>query len=136
MKGWYKESYRHYLARKGVHTAKRVKRKELIIGGLADNKPDSLFDKKQLAAGIKVEMEHTNNPKLAKEIAKDHLTEDKQYYTHLAEMEKKHQKKYMANSWRILSSKMYRGKSKDAKDEEEMKDAKGEEEMDDKKNTG
>lgn len=61
---------------------------ELITDGLADGKPDSDFNKDQLAAGIKVEMEHTNDPNVAKEIAKDHLTEDPEYYVKLATIEK------------------------------------------------
>jgi 8-oxo-dGTP pyrophosphatase MutT (NUDIX family) len=63
---------------------------ELVVGGKADGKPASIFPKDQIAKGVKVEREHTNNPAMAKEIAKDHLTEDKKYYTHLKEMEDKH----------------------------------------------
>ena len=37
--------------------------------------------------GIKVEMEHTSNRAIAKEIAKDHLIEFSDYYTSLLEME-------------------------------------------------
>ena len=37
----------------------------------------------QLQDGIKVEMEHTDNPELAQEIAMDHLTERPDYYTEL-----------------------------------------------------
>jgi hypothetical protein len=40
------------------------------------------------AKGIKVEMEHTNDPEVAKEISKDHLTEFPMYYTGLAKLEK------------------------------------------------
>jgi hypothetical protein len=43
--------------------------------------PDSKFDRKQLKMGIKVEMEHTDCPKVAKMIAKAHLDEHKKYYT-------------------------------------------------------
>lgn len=60
---------------------------DLIKGGLADNKPDSAFDSTQLAKGAKVEREHTNDPAIAREIAKDHLTEDPAYYKKLAKME-------------------------------------------------
>ena len=49
--------------------------------------PDSKFDKKQLAMGVKVEKEHTDNPTLAKEVAKDHLAEIADYYTRLKKME-------------------------------------------------
>jgi len=52
----------------------------------------SSVDAKQLAMGIKVEMEHTNDKKIAEKIALDHLTEDPLYYTHLDEMERKYSK--------------------------------------------
>lgn len=67
---------------------KSIKKDELA-GGLADDKTPGDFDEKQLEAGIKVEMEHTNDKKLAREIAMDHLTEDKDYYKKLKEIEKK-----------------------------------------------
>jgi CheY-like chemotaxis protein len=38
-------------------------------------------DKKQLAIGILVELEHTDDPKEAEEIARTHLEEDGKYYT-------------------------------------------------------
>ena len=43
--------------------------------------------KKQLVIGIEVEMEHTDDPSMAAEIAKDHLTEDPDYYTKLKKIE-------------------------------------------------
>lgn len=64
-----------------------------LTGGLADKKKPEDFDPEQLAMGIKVEMEHTNDPAKAKEIAMDHLVEDPNYYTHLKAMEEKHQGK-------------------------------------------
>ena len=47
-------------------------------------------DAKQLAMGIKVEMEHTNNKVLASRISLDHLAEhnNSDYYTRLLKMEK------------------------------------------------
>jgi len=45
--------------------------------------------KKQLAKGIKVELEHTDDIKFAIEIAKDHLYEDLDYYTKLSKIESK-----------------------------------------------
>jgi hypothetical protein len=39
---------------------------------------------KELEAGIAVEMEHTDDPKVAKRIALDHLAEDPEYYEKLA----------------------------------------------------
>jgi hypothetical protein len=50
--------------------------------------PDSMFNKSQLHKGIKVEKEHTDCPRLAKAIAKAHLSESPVYYTYLARMEK------------------------------------------------
>lgn len=44
-------------------------------------------DSKELAMGIKVEMEHTKNKAIAKRIALDHLAELKDYYTRLKKME-------------------------------------------------
>ena len=37
----------------------------------------------ELAAGIKIEMEHTDDKAVADKIARDHLEEDSQYYTKL-----------------------------------------------------
>lgn len=47
------------------------------------NIPDSKFNATQLRAGIKVEMEHTNNKFIAKAIAKAHLSEKSDYYSRL-----------------------------------------------------
>jgi len=58
-----------------------------LKGGLADNKPASDFDPDQMEMGKKVELEHTDDPQLAEEIAKDHLDEIKDYYTRLNKME-------------------------------------------------
>ena len=60
-----------------------------LEGGIGDETDPATLDPKEYAMGEKVEMEHTNDPKLAREIARDHLTEDPKYYTHLKEMEDK-----------------------------------------------
>lgn len=52
---------------------------DVLSGGLGDNQPDKKYDPDQLEKGIRVELEHTNNPELAKEIAKDHLEESKDF---------------------------------------------------------
>lgn len=62
--------------------------KDLIPGGLADKKEKSDFPADQMITGIDVEMEHTDDKDIAEEIAMDHLTEDKEYYTKLDKMEK------------------------------------------------
>jgi 2'-5' RNA ligase len=57
--------------------------KDELEGGEADHISDSNFDPKELKMGIKEEMEHTNDKKIAKEIAKDHLIEDPKYYSRM-----------------------------------------------------
>ncbi len=49
-------------------------------GGVADNMTPELFDQEQLAIGTMLELEHTDDPELAREIAMDHLAEDPDYY--------------------------------------------------------
>lgn len=61
---------------------------EILPGGKADGKKNSDFDPRQLELGQETEREHTSDPALAREIARDHLTEDSRYYTHLREMER------------------------------------------------
>lgn len=56
--------------------------------GKHNNVPDNKFDEKQLKIGIGIEKEHTDNEEIAKSIAKDHLSEFKNYYTALVKMEK------------------------------------------------
>jgi len=63
------------------------KRADKLPGGLADNKSTTKYPADQVAQGTKVEMEHTNDKKLSKEITKDHLEEHSDYYTRLKNME-------------------------------------------------
>ena len=65
-----------------------IKNTEKLKGGKGDNRPDSDFDEKDLEDGIKHEMEHTKDRQVAKEIAKDHLSEDPNYYKKLKKIEK------------------------------------------------
>ncbi len=53
---------------------------EHLMGGRANGKTPSDFDPKAVEVGKKIEMEHTNDPDIAKEIAIDHLKEHKDYY--------------------------------------------------------
>lgn len=66
------------------HTHKKhVKalRKDLMPGGQGDDLPDTDFDADQLADGARREMEeHGLDEERAIEVAKDHLTEDPDYY--------------------------------------------------------
>jgi hypothetical protein len=73
-----------------VQAAKKCKWKDHIPGGMADKKKPCEFNQKQLQMGVKVEKEHTDDPKKALEISMDHLTEfPGEYYTALDEMEAK-----------------------------------------------
>jgi GNAT superfamily N-acetyltransferase/predicted ABC-type ATPase len=77
---------------------------DMLPGGKGDKKHDlSKFDPEQLAAGIKVEMEHTSDPRIALEICIDHLTEDSHYYTKLAKIDKgaKEALQYVEDDWTI-----------------------------------
>jgi hypothetical protein len=56
---------------------------EMIPGGRASGRRPSEFDPRQVRAGVKIEMEHTSDPRIAREIAMDHLTEDPRYYVKL-----------------------------------------------------
>lgn len=60
--------------------------KDQLPGGKGDGKDDDDFPKKELAKGKKVEKEHTKSKKKASEIAHDHLSEDKKYYSKLQEI--------------------------------------------------
>ncbi len=70
-----------------------------ISGGLSDGKPLSDIARhhgrpigelqSQLAKGVKVEMEHTDDEEVAREIAMDHLWEDPAYYDKLARVEER-----------------------------------------------
>jgi len=74
-------------------------KEEKLEGGVADSKSlEELAKKhkidvkmltKQFNKGIKVEMEHTDNKQMAKEIAMDHISEDPKYYDKLSKMETK-----------------------------------------------
>ena len=61
---------------------------DVLPGGKADGQPSSDFDPEQMKMGIKVESEHTDDPKVAEEIARDHLAEDPEYYTKLKAIHK------------------------------------------------
>jgi hypothetical protein len=74
-------------ARSGTKLS-RAGQKDLLPGGKADNVPDREISQKALVEGVQHEHEHTNNDQVAKEIAKDHLSEDPAYYKKVREIEK------------------------------------------------
>ena len=56
---------------------------DLIPGGKGDNTDPRSLDHEQFRKGVKVELEHTDDPNISSEIAMDHLAEDPEYYTKL-----------------------------------------------------
>lgn len=70
---WKGDSRRHSLSRKGIKTS-NIK-----------NIPCSRHILKQIEIGTKVEMEHTDDPRIAREIALNHIEENHNYYTILLE---------------------------------------------------
>ena len=65
----------------------KLKKKNDIDGGVGDDKLPSDFDPDILQEGVDVEMEHTDDLRIAQEIAMDHLTEDINYYKKLKKVE-------------------------------------------------
>lgn len=82
--------------------SKAMAKEDIMPGGLADKKKPSDFNAKQLEKGIKVELEHTNNREIAKEIAMDHLAEIPDYYDRLENMEEGARKNAQANPQREI----------------------------------
>ena len=64
----------------------------MLKTGRHQDVPDSKYDQKELEEGQIIEKEHTDCPILAKEIAKDHLSEYPDYYTRLKKMEEEAKK--------------------------------------------
>ena len=67
---------------------------DIIPGGMGDDKALDSFDAEQLSKGTQVEMEHTDDPNVASEIARDHLTEDPDYYKKLEKVEETGEEEY------------------------------------------
>ena len=60
---------------------------EKLVGGKGDEETEASFNVEQIKKGLRVEMEHTNDPLIALEIVYDHLTESETYYDELEKME-------------------------------------------------
>ena len=60
---------------------------DYLPGGKADTQRDEKYNPREVEKGIRIELEHTDNKDIAKEIAKDHLEEIPDYYTRLIKME-------------------------------------------------
>jgi hypothetical protein len=57
-----------------------------LPNGRSKGRRPSEFDPVQLRRGTQVEMEHTQDRKIAERIAMDHLVEDPRYYVKLAKI--------------------------------------------------
>ena len=79
---------RHQKDVEDIDMSGTMEKGDKLKGGLADKKKPSDFDSKQLRIGTNVEMEHTKDRQIAKEIAKDHLSEDPNYYEKIKKIEK------------------------------------------------
>ena len=60
-----------------------VREGQALTGGVGDNLAPTRIDPAELEMGVRVEMEHTNDLNIAREIATDHLAENPRYYTAL-----------------------------------------------------
>lgn len=58
-----------------------------LPGGRGDRLRPRDVDPLQLKVGKRIELEHTSDPRLATEIALDHLAENPKYYTELCKIE-------------------------------------------------
>lgn len=67
--------------------SRNLRKGGLIPGGRGEGKPFSGVNPSQLDRGTEVELEHTPDRGVAREIAMDHLTEIPDYYTRLDRME-------------------------------------------------
>jgi hypothetical protein len=73
-----------------IKDIKPLDKKTLSVEEIAKrHKVDISTIQDQLKMGIKVEMEHTSDPKVAEEIALDHLMELPDYYSKLKKVEEK-----------------------------------------------
>lgn len=77
--------------RKRASNRRKQELEEVVIAmldGKGGNYPDEAFNPIWLSRGFEIEMEHTSYPLIAKIIAKQHLTENPNYYFWLIRMEK------------------------------------------------
>jgi hypothetical protein len=70
-----------------THSGEVWRKAKIELTGEKDTREDMDYPPKELTMGISVEMEHTDDQEIAKQIAKDHLDEDKAYYSKLKKME-------------------------------------------------
>ena len=73
-------------ARSGISGSGAFGSRQLLPGGYGDKRRLSEFNPCQVAAGLKVEREHTPRMAIRREIVTDHLTEDPHYYSKLCSL--------------------------------------------------
>lgn len=78
---------RESIGRIAAFTVKHAVVNDQLPGGYGDDVLPSEHCLRQVFKGIQVEMEHTDDPSVALEIALDHLAEFPDYYTRLEGME-------------------------------------------------
>lgn len=75
--------------RREVDRVRNLKRwRPILSGGLTSGHHPREFSAASLRRGAKIEMEHTDSPRLAVEIAMGHLIEDRRYYAKLSKVER------------------------------------------------
>lgn len=101
-----------------LHAVKKAEH-DLIHGGKADKRPPSAFDPRKVEQGARVEREHTDSKALAREISRDHLTEDPEYYRKLKKVEASAPSEYISTedrtAWRARSGSAKCSLNKDEK---------------------
>jgi len=80
-------SYRKMLREEFGIDMDKFRDKNRVPGGYGDKARVQDFPLDQVRKGVEVELEHTDDPYVALEIALDHLVESDQYYDSLEEME-------------------------------------------------
>jgi hypothetical protein len=79
--------------------------KQFLTGGFAQKRGITRndVDPKELALGIKIEVEHTSSKRIAEQIALDHLAEIPDYYSRLVKMEKEAEKFWKGKTYKGFS---------------------------------
>lgn len=77
------EKQRRFMWARHPEIARKWAHEDSIPGGKGDEASPHDFDPREVLMGIDHELEHTGDPRVALEIAMDHLSEDPHYYSNL-----------------------------------------------------
>jgi len=99
--GWYSPKLADFIfdTLEGMYDSKMDEDK--LKGGKGDKTSIKNVDPEEFKKGIKHEMEHTSDPKVAAEIALDHLTEDPKYYSKLQSAGINEIKPFTTEWWKV-----------------------------------